>query len=175
MTTAYKPSPLSYGSPRSSPFRRPDSNPPSPLRHSTPNPSPTKMATAAVTTPSRLARASTPSAEPETGTRTPRGVASVPRDREREREASPTRGAGSPGFGAMLTQRNTGTGSGNDNALSKLQPAQVRELREGFQVLDRDSDGLVGRDDVADMLTQLGTYTPCFASSSSPLSRRKPC
>ena len=45
---------------------------------------------------------------------------------------------------------------GDNNALSRLQPAQVRELREGFQTLDRDSDGQVGRDDVADMLTQLG-------------------
>ncbi len=42
------------------------------------------------------------------------------------------------------------------NALSKLQPAQVRELREGFQILDRDSDGVVDKDDVADMLNQLG-------------------
>lgn len=49
------------------------------------------------------------------------------------------------------------TGSkGDNNALSKLQPAQVRELREGFQTLDRDSDGQVGREDVAEMLTQLG-------------------
>lgn len=52
----------------------------------------------------------------------------------------------------MLTARNTG----DNNALSKLQPAQVRELREGFQILDRNSDGQVGREDVADMLTQLG-------------------
>ncbi|KEZ42578.1 hypothetical protein SAPIO_CDS5810 [Scedosporium apiospermum] len=42
------------------------------------------------------------------------------------------------------------------NALSKLQPSQVRTLREGFQILDRDSDGVVNRDDVADMLNQLG-------------------
>jgi Ca2+-binding EF-hand superfamily protein len=49
----------------------------------------------------------------------------------------------------------------DNNALSKLQPAQVRELREGFQILDRDSDGLVGREDVADMLTQLGIFSPC--------------
>ena len=42
------------------------------------------------------------------------------------------------------------------NALSQLQPSQVRTLREGFQILDRDSDGNVGRDDVADMLKQLG-------------------
>jgi len=50
------------------------------------------------------------------------------------------------------------------NALSKLQPGQVRELREGFQILDRDSDGIVDRDDIADMLTQLG-----LPSSSSDL------
>lgn len=42
------------------------------------------------------------------------------------------------------------------NALSKLQPAQVRELRECFQILDRDSDGVVDADDVRDMLNQLG-------------------
>lgn len=42
------------------------------------------------------------------------------------------------------------------DSLAKLAPAQVRELREGFQNLDRDSDGVVGRDDVVDMLTQLG-------------------
>ncbi len=56
----------------------------------------------------------------------------------------------------MLTNRNAG--AGDNNALSKLQPAQVRELREGFQILDRDSDGQVGREDVADMLSQLGTF-----------------
>lgn len=29
-------------------------------------------------------------------------------------------------------------------------------LRDGFQILDRDSDGIVNREDVADMLNQLG-------------------
>ena len=48
--------------------------------------------------------------------------------------------------------------AGHSNALAQLKPAQVRELREGFQILDRDSDGLVGRDDVVDMLTQLGKH-----------------
>ncbi|CZS90164.1 related to myosin regulatory light chain 1 [Rhynchosporium agropyri] len=158
MAASYKPSHLSYGSPRSSPFRRPEStsNPtsPSPLRQSTPNPSPAKMATTSTTTPSRLVRSSTVDSETEstattaTATWTPKGLTPANRDRE----ASPTRGAASPGFGGMLTARNTG----DNNALSKLQPAQVRELREGFQILDRDSDGQVGRDDVADMLTQLG-------------------
>ncbi|TAQ84143.1 hypothetical protein B7494_g7536 [Chlorociboria aeruginascens] len=100
------------------------------------------------TTPSRLVSNATPTSE--TGTRTPRGLTPA----KREMEPSPTRGANaSPGFGAMLN-RNT-----SDNALSKLQPAQVRELREGFQILDRDSDGQVGREDVADMLTQLGKYS----------------
>lgn len=45
---------------------------------------------------------------------------------------------------------------GNGNALSQLQPAQVRTLRDGFQILDRDCDGVVNREDVADMLSQLG-------------------
>lgn len=45
----------------------------------------------------------------------------------------------------------------NGNALSQLQPAQVRTLRDGFQILDRDCDGVVNRDDVSDMLNQLGT------------------
>jgi len=44
------------------------------------------------------------------------------------------------------------------DALAKLNQAQVRELREAFQVLDRNSDGVIGRDDVVDMLNQLGVY-----------------
>ncbi|TVY86737.1 Myosin regulatory light chain, partial [Lachnellula willkommii] len=150
-STPYKPSPLSYGSPRVSPFRRPESPAsPSPLRQSTPNPSPTKMA--ASTTPSRLAQQQQISTPPEPEQWTPRGlVASAGR---RERELSPTPAAkNSPGFGGMLTNR---AAANDGNALAKLQPAQVRELRGGFQILDRDSDGQVGREDVADMLTQLG-------------------
>ena len=50
----------------------------------------------------------------------------------------------------------TSNGTINGNALSHLQPTQVRTLREGFEILDRDSDGVVDRSDVADMLTQLG-------------------
>lgn len=42
------------------------------------------------------------------------------------------------------------------DTLAKLPPAQVREMREGFQVLDRDDDGTVTREDVVDMLTNLG-------------------
>lgn len=78
-----------------------------------------------------------------------RGLPQTPR----EAPSSPTRiGKSSPTFGPMLTSRN----AADNNALSKLQPAQVRELRESFQLLDRDSDGQVGREDVVDMLAQLG-------------------
>ncbi|KAI9849633.1 MAG: hypothetical protein M1837_002758 [Sclerophora amabilis] len=44
----------------------------------------------------------------------------------------------------------------SNNDLSKLSAPQVRELREGFQLLDRDSDGLVTREDVVEMLNSLG-------------------
>ena len=52
------------------------------------------------------------------------------------------------------------------DTLAKLPPAQVREMREAFQVLDRDSDGQVNRDDVIDMLTSLGTTVPTNDSDS---------
>jgi hypothetical protein len=159
MATSYKPSPLSYGSPRASPFRRPESPAsPSPLRHSTPIASPPKMAAPITTTPSRLNRSSTPQADGESWT--PRGLVAVAA--QREAETSPTKGANSPGFGGMLTARTTMT---DTNALSKLHPAQIRELREVFSVLDRDSDGQLGREDVADMLTQLGMLLPVALKS----------
>lgn len=42
------------------------------------------------------------------------------------------------------------------DTLSKLPPAQLREMRESFQVLDRDNDGQINREDVADILLNLG-------------------
>jgi Ca2+-binding EF-hand superfamily protein len=42
------------------------------------------------------------------------------------------------------------------DALAKLPAAQVREMRDGFQILDRDNDGRVTREDVVDMLSNLG-------------------
>lgn len=44
----------------------------------------------------------------------------------------------------------------NGDALTKLPPAQLREIREAFQVLDRNNDGMVNKDDVADILLNLG-------------------
>ncbi|KAK3944288.1 hypothetical protein QBC46DRAFT_374906 [Diplogelasinospora grovesii] len=137
MPTSYKPSPLGYGSPRSSPFRRPESPAsPSPLRQSTPTATPTKtfgtprFGTSLSTTPT-----------PETWTLRDNSVAEdvqTPQPRSPARSPAPK----------LMAQ--------HGNALSQLQPSQVRTLREGFQILDRDSDGIVNREDVADMLNQLG-------------------
>lgn len=58
----------------------------------------------------------------------------------------------------MVTPR-TGVAQamGHGNAMSQLQPAQVRTLRDSFQILDRDCDGVINREDVAEMLQQLGS------------------
>lgn len=60
---------------------------------------------------------------------------------------------------APVTTASSTSITGHSSALSQLQPTQVRTLREGFQILDRDSDGTVNREDVADMLNQLGRFT----------------
>ena len=51
------------------------------------------------------------------------------------------------------------------DALARLPPAQVREMREGFEILDRDNDGQVNREDVVDVLTSLGQPTLLFLVS----------
>ncbi|KAF3769825.1 EF-hand [Cryphonectria parasitica EP155] len=65
----------------------------------------------------------------------------------------------------LVSNASAASTMGHGNALSQLQPAQVRTLREGYQILDRDSDGSVNREDVADMLNQLGL--PSTASDVS--------
>ena len=72
---------------------------------------------------------------------------------------SPTKGAQSPGHQSpILGNRSLGTTVTNADASSKLPAYQVREIREAFQVLDRDNDGLVNKDDVADVLGNLGEW-----------------
>lgn len=150
MSSTYKPSPLSFGSPRSSPFRRPES-PVSPLgtiRATTPTPSPTKAHTP-ITSPSKLQNSSTPTSHD--GIWTPTGL--TPSITHREPPTPPTRGTYAANGGSMTTARGS-----NGDALARLPPAQVKEMREGFQILDRDGDGQVTRDDVVDMLSHLGIY-----------------
>ena len=140
MPSSYKPSPLSFGSPRTSPFRRPESpaSPSLPKIHS-PNLSPSKLQTAA-----------TPISD--NGSWTPRGLS--PGIPQLEPPASPTCTARTVSTQSNLTARPMAT---SGDLLAKLPPTQVREMREGFQILDRDNDGQVNRDDVADMLTNLGS------------------
>lgn len=60
----------------------------------------------------------------------------------------------------------------NMDASSKIPPAQLREIREAFQVLDRDNDGLVNKDDVADVLTNLGILNLPQKPTKESLTRR---
>ncbi|KAH7162339.1 hypothetical protein B0J13DRAFT_6890 [Dactylonectria estremocensis] len=142
--TSYKPSPLGYGSSptRSSPFRRPESPAsPSPLRHTTPTGSPTKAGPFGGST-SRFARPTTPTSTQPSWT----PKAKTP---EVDMVSSPPRMA-------TVARTPVSNSLGHGTALSQLQPTQVRTLRDGFQILDRDCDGFVNREDVADMLSQLG-------------------
>ena len=58
-----------------------------------------------------------------------------------------------------MSARSVRTNAVGSDALSKLPASQVRDMREAFQVLDRDNDGNVNRDDVADVLSNLGMST----------------
>ncbi|KAJ5897222.1 hypothetical protein N7504_007510 [Penicillium tannophilum] len=150
----FKPSPLSFGGQRASPFRRPSTpnSPPSASRPATPGSSPSRGYTPMVS-PSKLNQTYTvedresvsPRAEP------------IPQPKfTRELPPSPTKGAQSPGYTSPIADRSSGMVLANTDASSKIPPAQLREIREAFQVLDRDNDGLVNKDDVADVLTNLG-------------------
>ncbi|KAI5924889.1 EF-hand [Camillea tinctor] len=170
MPAGYKPSPLGYGSPRSSPFRRAES-PASPTTHrsTTPTPSPTKVGgSGSVGTPSRFAYVSSPTNSTTTAgsqsSTTPRRHSQV--DDNMMFSSSSSQPLGSPTAHKTMARAATTTSIGHGNALSQLQPAQVRVLRESFQILDRDSDGVVNREDVVEMLTQLGL--PAGASELSP-------
>lgn len=75
----------------------------------------------------------------------------------RELPPSPTKGANSPSSSSpIMGNRSGGMTAAHTDAASKLPANQVREIREAFQVLDRDNDGLVNKDDVADVLVNLG-------------------
>ncbi|KAM7220757.1 myosin regulatory light chain 1 [Rhypophila decipiens] len=148
MPSAYKPSPLGYGSPRSSPFRRPESPvTSSPFRQTTLPASPSRPlpASGRVST-SRFVTSPTAASTPDN--RTPRGNSAA----QPEIDTMPLPQPAALRSPVAIKSMSAGGG----NAVSQLPVSQVRTLREGFQILDRDSDGVVNRDDVADMLTQLG-------------------
>lgn len=144
MQAGYKPSPLGYGSPRSSPFRRPESSTTSPPpRQTTPDSSPSKFTHHR--TPSGL------------GTDPATSPAPVSPDFGRPRPLPQPDSMASQRLGSPLQMRShVAAPIAGGNALSRLQPQQLRVLRDVFQILDRDGDGSVNREDVADMMNQLG-------------------
>ncbi|PYH50011.1 putative calmodulin [Aspergillus saccharolyticus JOP 1030-1] len=151
----FRPSPLSFGSPRASPFRRPStSNSPPQARPSTPGSSPGRGYTP-VTSPSKLKESYTVTDEDEVHLSPAQDRSPVPQPRTtREVPLSPTRGATSPD--TMMATKATHMMAASSDAAARLSPAQLREIREAFQVLDRDNDGFVDKDDVADVLVNIG-------------------
>lgn len=142
-------------SPRSSPFRRPESPlSPSTLRQTTPSASPTKAGR--VNSNSRFVSSSASTPASSANSLTPRATAPPPPQHQQSPTADDMFGSPRSQRAPLASTASTATAIGHGNALSQLQPAQVRTLREGFQILDRDSDGIVNREDVADMLNQLG-------------------
>ncbi|KAI4240817.1 MAG: hypothetical protein L6R40_004931 [Gallowayella cf. fulva] len=180
MPPTYKPSPLSFGSPRTSPFRRPESptpsSPASTVRPATPTPiigrpatpttSPTKPHTP-LQSPSKLHNVTTPTVDNDDDeeevddNRTVKYLTPSLTKRDSFASHSPTRSSTPLSNKPALMNR---MALGGD-AVARLPPAQVREMREGFQILDRDNDGQVNREDVVDMLTNLGQDSSASAVS----------
>lgn len=172
--TPFKPSPLSFGSPRASPFRRPSTpnSPPTPGRQTTPGSSPGRGHTPMVS-PSKLNQSYTVEDEHDGYEVSPRTLERAaqpivqpipPPNFTRELPLSPTKRGSSPGHSpSMLRPRASnsrlGGASVSGDAAANLTPVQLREIREAFQVLDRDNDGSVNREDVADVLGNIGVWT----------------
>ncbi|KAF2271024.1 EF-hand [Lojkania enalia] len=182
--TPYKPSPLSFNSPRTSPFRRPNSplaHSPSTVRPSTPTSSPLKPSgngTGTGTTPShtplRPSNTSSASANPPSwlntrGTATAAEPSSSPTRSPTRHVSTSTQHTVRPSNTASIAARFDGnsdtpstsrpaltTRTGSSDTLTKLPPQLLHSMRESFSVLDRDNDGNVNSADVADMFSQLG-------------------
>lgn len=155
-TTPYKPSPLSFGSPRTSPFRRPSvaASPNTVIRPNTPG-SPGSKGPTPIQSPSKLKQ----SHVAEDGSVFSDSQISPLVSGHREVAASPTRASHgrNESMSSMMGSKLADRPAMNSDTLSRLPQAQLREMREAFQVLDRDNDGQVNREDVADILLNLGT------------------
>ncbi|EED17116.1 calmodulin, putative [Talaromyces stipitatus ATCC 10500] len=157
----YKPSPLSFNSPRASPFRRPSSpgSPTTAIRSSTPPANSPGRGHTPVTSPSKLNQSYTVGDNDEALTEDDQPVSPAKSPRWREPPVSPTKGAAAAArnsFSSQISARSLRLNIVGNDTLSKLPASQVRDMREAFQVLDRDNDGSVNRDDVADVLSNLG-------------------
>ncbi|KAL2863931.1 putative calmodulin [Aspergillus lucknowensis] len=167
----FRPSPLSFNSPRASPFRRPStpSSPPTQARPVTPGSSPNRGYTPVVS-PSKLNQSYT--AEDHNGP--PKSRDPIPQPRfTRESPASPGKGASAlDSSPSSMEAKATSMMAATSDAAARLATAQLREIREAFQVLDRDNDGFVDKDDVADVLANIGqdpsALSQFFPSGSPP-------
>jgi hypothetical protein len=75
----------------------------------------------------------------------------------RELPSSPTKGADAADDSSSIMEAKTASMmAASSDAAARLTPTQLREIREAFQVLDRDNDGSVNKDDVADVLVNIG-------------------
>jgi len=173
-TSPKKPSPLSFGAQRSSPFKRADS----PLTASQPNLRPTTPTSRTSFTsplptvnnpPSPASSTSTviqgrrepqiyiseqQESTPSHSTTLPHPIATS-RPNSTSHNAAPSSAPSRNSARPAMLRTNTG-----GDPVSKLHPAQLRDMRESFQVMDRDNDGQVDREDIAEVLTQLGTSAP---------------
>ncbi|RDW70829.1 putative calmodulin [Aspergillus mulundensis] len=152
----FRPSPLSFNSPRASPFRRPSTpnSPPTQARPTTPGSSPSRGYTPVVS-PSKLNQTYTVEDDQDAS---PKSQEPIPQPRfTREPPSSPSRGASTLNTSpSSIAAKATSMMAASSDAAARLAPAQLREIREAFQVLDRDNDGFVDKDDVADVLVNVG-------------------
>jgi hypothetical protein len=153
--TTYKPSPLSSGSPqRSSPFQRPHSPASTPFGTTS-----TSLASSS-DHPRRTATQSKPYGNSDSSdfltSFSTSTLTTTPYSSQRQPEE------GNSAVKASSISDHKAYGDMESNAMLRLLPSQAQTLRDAFQVMDRDSDGQISREDVADMLTQLGTYSSCI-------------
>ncbi|KAL3439075.1 hypothetical protein BDV09DRAFT_54929 [Aspergillus tetrazonus] len=152
----FRPSPLSFNSPRASPFRRPSTpnSPPTQARPTTPGSSPSR-GLMPVVSPSKLNQSYTVQDHQDAS---PKSREPIPQPRfTRDPPSSPSRGASALGSSpSSMEAKATSMMAATSDAAARLAPAQLREIRETFQVLDRDNDGFVDKDDVADVLSNVG-------------------
>lgn len=172
----YRPSPLSFNSPRASPFRRPSSpttaqrpsTPPtqSPGRnnHTTPTTSPSKLKQSytAEDADSESITAAPPSPTPQSRNLLLRSQTDPP-------PSHPARNVAiaPPTPRSVRTNAYIAATATNTDVQSKLPPQLLHSLREAFSVLDRDSDGHVDRSDVVEVLNSLGTDASSSAATAS--------
>ncbi|KAL9061557.1 MAG: hypothetical protein Q9162_000089 [Coniocarpon cinnabarinum] len=139
-TSPKKPSPLGYGSsPRTSPFKRQSSPSPAPT-------SPAQAAPASPATPLSYAHADIPAPL----TPTPRSHAPRPLPNPATYNQSPRQTPTTPSSAKSASKVN------NADPTARLHPAALREMRECFSVLDRDSKGTLSDADVVEALSQIG-------------------